>query len=182
MKNYILLALISVTSFSIYAQSKIISKVAVDNNITRYTINYENGIPTLAKNKFGNLKFYFEKYVKIENDKKVNTYDLILSLNSNISNSLNKDIYVTVVFEDYSIINARPSLESEGTFNGNITIPITNTTRLSTIPIKTIIFKHKVDVNSETITDSDDFMFKLDKNNPGNKILMQDVKLLKNAL
>jgi hypothetical protein len=175
MKNYILISIFFITSITSFSQTRKVSQVKVDDKITRYYINYENGLPTLTTNKYGALKFYLEKYVEIVNDKNVGRYNLLFDLNEVIIKSLNKDIFVTIVFVDYSIINARPSLENDGTFKGNITIPIRNIDRLSTTSIKTIIFKNKDE------SDENDIIFKFDKDDKGNQKFKNDALLIKNA-
>jgi hypothetical protein len=175
MKYYILISLFLINSLSSFSQNRKLSSVKVDDNLTRYYINYENGLPTLTKNKYGALKFYLEKYVKIESDKKIVTYDLIFDLDENIIKSLNKDIFVTIVFLDYSIINARPSLESEGPFNGNVTIPIKNIDRLSKTAIKAIIFKNKDE------SDANDIIFKFKKDDAGNLKFQKEALLIRDG-
>jgi len=98
MKRLFFVLLFCIISLSLNAQNRKLSSVKVDDNITRYYINYENGLPTLTTNKYGSLKFYLEKYVKISDDKKNISYNLIFDLNEKIIKSLNKDIYVTIVF------------------------------------------------------------------------------------
>lgn len=175
MKNYILISLLLINSLSVISQNRKLSSVKVDDNLTRYYINYENGLPTLTTNKYGTLKFYLEKYVKISDDKKNTSYNLIFDLNEKIINSLNKDIYVTIVFLDYSIINARPSLENEGTFKGNITIPIKNIDRLTKTAIKAIIFKIKDE------KDENDIVFKFNKDDAGNLKFQKEAQLIKDG-
>jgi hypothetical protein len=173
MKNFVLISLFSILSITAFAQNRKVSSVKVDDNLTRYYINYENGLPTLTTNKYGALKFYLEKYVKFSDDKKNTSYNLIFDLNEKIINSLNKDIYVTIVFLDYSIINARPSLENEGTFKGNITIPIKNIDKLTKTAIKAIIFKIKDE------TDENDIVFKFNKEDAGNYKFQKEALLIK---
>ncbi|CAN1522297.1 hypothetical protein MCETHM1_01125 [Flavobacteriaceae bacterium] len=173
MKKYILISLFLINSISVISQNKKLSSVKVDDNLTRYYINYENGLPTLTTNKYGSLKFYLEKYVKISDDKKNISYNLIFDLNEKIINSLNKDIYVTIVFLDYSIINARPSLENEGAFKGNITIPIKNIDRLTKTAIKSINFKIKGE------SDENDIVFKFNKDDAGNLKFQKEALLIK---
>jgi hypothetical protein len=175
MKYLILFSLLIVNSFCALSQNRKLSYSKVDDNLTRYYINYENGLPTLTANKYGKLKFYLEKYVKIVDDKKVANYNLILVLNEQLTKAQNKDIYVTVVFLDYSIINARPTLESEGTFNGNITIPIKNIDRLTKTAIKSITIKSKGKTGFEDIT------FLLNKDDPGNIKLQKEALFIKNG-
>lgn len=175
MKNYILISIFFITSLTAFSQTRKVSQVKVDDKITRYFINYENGLPTLNTNKYGALKFYLEKYVEIAHDKKAERYNIIFSLNENIIKSLNKDIFVTIVFLDYSIINARPSLENDGTFKGTITIPVRNIDRFTTTSIKTIIFKNKDE------SDQNDIIFKFDRDDKGNEKFKEEALLIKNA-
>jgi hypothetical protein len=175
MKRLFFVLLFCIICLSLNAQNRKLSSVKVDDNITRYYINYENGLPTLTTNKYGSLKFYLEKYVKISDDKKNISYNLIFDLNEKIIKSLNKDIYVTIVFLDYSIINARPSLENEGTFKGNITIPIKNIDRLTKTAIKAIIFKIKDE------TDGNDIVFKFNKDDAGNLKFQKEAQLIKDG-
>jgi hypothetical protein len=175
MKNYILISLFLIISITAFSQSRKVSQVKVDDNITRYFINYENGLPTLTTNKYGSLKFYLEKYVEIVADKKVERYNILFNFDEDLIKSLNKDIFVTVVFTDYSIINARPSLEKEGAVKGTITMPIRNIDRIASTSIKTIIFKNKDE------SDDNDIVFKFSKDDQGNQKFKSDALLLKNA-
>ena len=175
MKNYILIISLFLTTIIAFPQTKKVSQVKVDDKITRYFINYENGLPTLTTNKYGSLKFYLEKYVEIVDDKKTERYNILFNFDEDLIKSLNKDIFVTVVFTDYSIINARPSLEKEGAVKGTITMPIRNIDRIASTSIKTIIFKNKDE------SDDNDIIFKFEKNDTGNQKFKIDALLLKNA-
>jgi hypothetical protein len=118
---------------------------------TRTQIEYPNGQPTLCTIRDINVKYNFEKIVKTENDKKVTEYNLII-FRSNVTptvlakgkqyKSPNKFVYISIIFDDYTAINSRPTLENEGNYHGQFTLPIYNTKRLSTRMIKSIVIKH----------------------------------------
>jgi len=175
MKNLFLFSLMIVNSFCVLSQNRKLSYTKLDDNLTRYYINYENGLPELTSNKNGSVKFYLEKYIKIVDDKKLANYNLILVLNDHLMKAMNKDIFVTIVFIDYSIINARPTLENDGTYNGNITIPIKNIDRLTKTAIKSIIIQNKNDKEVE------DIIFKLKKDDPGNIKFQKEALFIKNG-
>ena len=175
MKKYILISILFLTTIVAFSQTKKVSQVKVDDKITRYFIDYQDGLPTLNTNKYGALKFYLEKYVEIVDDNKVIRYNILFDLDQNVLKSLNKNIFITIVFTDYSVINSRPSLENEGSFSGTITMPIKNIDRISTTSIKTIIFKN-IDEPEEN-----DIIFKFTKDDKGNQIFKKDALILKNA-
>jgi hypothetical protein len=164
----LLVVLAATTAFS---QEKTIEKIKVDDNLTRYAINYNNSIPTLLGTDKTTIKYFVEKYVKVENDKKVDSYNLLLVMPKDLTRSHNSKVYVTVVFENYTIINARPTLENDGSFNGNITIPIYNIQRLTTVPIKSIVIKHSDE------SDKNDLVF-----NFNNAKVKGEITLMKDAL
>jgi hypothetical protein len=160
-----------------FSQEKKIEKTKVDDNLTRYAINYNNSIPTLLATDKTTVKYFVEKYVKIENDKKVDSYNLLLVMPKDLTRSHNSKVYVTVVFENYTIINARPTLENDGAFNGNITIPIYDIKRLTTVQIKAIVIKHT------DVTDKNDLVFHFKKAKVAGEIaLMQDALKIKEAM
>jgi hypothetical protein len=138
-------------SAMVFAQDEKITTVA-NEGYTRTQIEYPNGQPTLCI--IGTditAKYNFEKIVRTKDDKKVPEYNLII-FRSNVTpivlakgklfKSPNRSVYVSIVFDDYTIINSRPTLENEGNFQGQFTIPIYNTKRLSTRMIKSIVIKH----------------------------------------
>lgn len=175
MKNYILVSLLFLATTVAFSQNKKVQQVKVDDNITRYFIDYQDGLPTLNTNKFGALKFYLEKYVEVVDDNKKERYNILFNLDENVLKTLNKNIFITIVFTDYSVINARPSLEKEGSFSGTITMPIKNIDRISSTSIKTIIFKNIDEPDENGIA----FLF--NKDDKGNQIFKKDAFLLKNA-
>ena len=170
----LLVVLATTTAFS---QEKRIEKTKIDDNLTRYAINYYNSIPTLLATDKTTIKYFVEKYVKVENDKKVDSYNLLLVMPKDLTSSYNSKVYVTVVFENHTIINARPTLENDGAFNGNITIPIYDIKRLTTVPIKSIVIKHTDE------SDKNDLIFNFNNTKVRGEItLMKDALKIKEAI
>jgi hypothetical protein len=170
----LIVVLVATTAFS---QEKKIEKTKIYENLTRYSIDYNNEIPTLLATDKTTLKYFVEKFVKIENDKKVDNYNLLLVMPNDLTNSKNSNIFVTIVFENYTIINARPTIENDGVFNGNITIPIYDIQRLTTVPIKSIVIKHS------NLSDKNDLVFNFNKSKVrGEVTLMNDALKIKEAM
>jgi hypothetical protein len=170
MKKITLTALLLLLSVMAFAQEAGTLKTETTKEYTRYFFNYKKSLPILFSNENGNIKYYVEKYKNFDGS---NSYNLVLQMNEDLSKSNNKDVYVTVIFENYSAINARPTIENKDFFNGSITIPIQNIERLSTIPIKSIIIKHNVSDATDIIFTEPDY---------GIQTLMADAKTLKTAI
>jgi hypothetical protein len=173
MKKITLSTVLLLLSVIAFAQESGELKTETTKEYTRYFFSYKNSLPTLFTYKECNLKYYLEKYKKSEGTAISENYNLILQTSGNLSKSYNKDIYVTIVFENYQIINARPTMESKDFFNGSITIPILNMERLATIPIKSIIIKHNTD-------DTTDIIFT--NQAEGIKTLLKDAKKIKETI
>jgi hypothetical protein len=143
----ILFALSTVLAFS--QNEKI--KTERGDGYTRTYVEYPNGQPTLCQFADLYIKYNLEKIVKTVNDKKITEYNLLLfrsgenenlKRKTKINKSHNKDIYVTIVFDDYTIVNGRPTKEDVGNFNGQVTIPIHNIERFGKRMIKSMVIKH----------------------------------------
>jgi hypothetical protein len=179
-----LVALFGLTTSLCFSQNDNVI-TTVKDDYTRTNIEYLNGQPTLAQINGLFLKYNFEKIVKKVNDKKVTEYNLVLFRSAagadikpltKIHQSPNKAIYVTVVFDDYTIVNARPTLESDGYFKDQITIPVYDAKRFATKMIKSIVVKHTDE------TDRNDIVLDHSTNTQfiGAKQLMTDVNRIVN--
>jgi hypothetical protein len=173
MKKIITIAL-CLSAVLVLAQQKRVSSSKVDEGVMHYFIEYTDGVPVLFKNKEQLLNYNIDKYIKFVDGKKVSSYSINLFTSEKTVSALNRNVFVTVVFADYSVINARPVLESEGMFNGNVTIEIKNIERLATIPVKRVIVKY-VSENEEELGS---VVFKAPVVGAAN--LMKDAMLLKN--
>jgi uncharacterized protein with PQ loop repeat len=162
--------LLLLVSVMVFAQNHGILKTEITKEYTRYFFKYKKSLPILFNNQNGIIKYYLEGYKKIDG---TNSYNLILQMDEGISNAKNKDIYVTIVFENYTVINSRPTIENKDFFNGVVTVPIQNMEQLSTCLIKSIIIKHN-------INDEVDIVF----SNPeyGIQTIMIDSIILKNTI
>lgn len=117
----VILVLVSffIASFSINAQAKIITSINEAGDVATYELDCSEKFQTLAKG----LRYNITRH-EFKGSEMKNSYRLLLVMDGFYSNTLNKEMTISAVLSDGTIIEARKIIEDDGFFDGACTLKI----------------------------------------------------------
>lgn len=137
----VLIVLCFLASFSINAQAKVITSVNDAGDVATYELDCSVKFQTLAKGLRYNITRHEFKGTEMKN-----SYRLLLVMDGFYSKTLNKEMTISAVLNDGTVLEARKIIEEDGFFDGACTLKIKDPKALLKADIDKIIVKADKDV------------------------------------
>lgn len=119
MKVILILVSFFIASFSINAQAKIITSINEAGDVATYELDCSEKFQTLAKG----LRYNITRH-EFKGSEMKNSYRLLLVMDGFYSNTLNKEMTISAILSDGTVIEARKIIEDDGFFDGACTLKI----------------------------------------------------------
>ncbi|CAM3414273.1 hypothetical protein [Flavobacterium chungbukense] len=137
----VLIVLCFLVSFSINAQAKVITSVNDARDVATYELDCSVKFQTLAKGLRYNITRHEFKGAEMKN-----SYRLLLVMDGFYSKTLNKEMTISAVLNDGTVLEARKIIEDDGFFDGACTLKIKDPQALLKANIDKVIVKADKDV------------------------------------
>ncbi len=141
MKVILILLSIFAASFSVIAQAKVITSVNDAGDVATYELDSSVKFQTLAKG----LRYNITRH-EFKGPEMKNSYRLLLVMDGFYSKTLNKEMTISAVLSDGSVIEARKIIEDDGFFDGACTLKIKDPEALLKADINKVIVHADKDV------------------------------------
>lgn len=128
-------------SFSVNAQAKVITSVNDAGDVATYELDSSVKFQTLAKG----LRYNITRH-EFKGPEMKNSYRLLLVMDGFYSKTLNKEMTISAVLSDGSVIEARKIIEDDGFFDGACTLKIKDPEALLKADINKVIVHADKDV------------------------------------
>ncbi len=128
-------------SFSVNAQAKVITSVNDAGDVATYELDSSVKFQTLAKG----LRYNITRH-EFKGPEMKNSYRLLLVMDGFYSKTLNKEMTISAVLSDGSVIEARKIIEDDGFFDGACTLKIKDPNALLKADINKVIVHADKDV------------------------------------
>lgn len=137
----VLIVLCFLASFSINAQAKVITSVNDAGDVATYELDCSVKFQMLAKG----LRYNITRH-EFKGPEMKNSYRLLLVMDGFYSKTLNKEMTISAVLNDGTVLEARKIIEEDGFFDGACTLKIKDPKALLKADIDKIIVKADKDV------------------------------------
>lgn len=141
MKVILILLFFFAASFSVNAQAKVITSVNDAGDVATYELDSSVKFQTLAKG----LRYNITRH-EFKGPEMKNSYRLLLVMDGFYSKTLNKEMTISAVLSDGSVIEARKIIEDDGFFDGACTLKIKDPNALLKADINKVIVHADKDV------------------------------------
>jgi hypothetical protein len=141
MKVILILLSFFAASFSVNAQAKVITSVNDAGDVATYELDSSVKFQTLAKG----LRYNITRH-EFKGPEMKNSYRLLLVMDGFYSKTLNKEMTISAVLSDGSVIEARKIIEDDGFFDGACTLKIKDPNALLKADINKVIVHADKDV------------------------------------
>jgi len=141
MKVILILLSFFAASFSVNAQAKVITSVNDAGDVATYELDSSVKFQTLAKG----LRYNITRH-EFKGPEMKNSYRLLLVMDGFYSKTLNKEMTISAVLSDGSVIEARKIIEDDGFFDGACTLKIKDPNALLNADINKVIVHADKDV------------------------------------
>ncbi|KRD61466.1 hypothetical protein ASE40_08000 [Flavobacterium sp. Root935] len=141
MKVILILLSFFAASFSVNAQAKVITSVNDAGDVATYELDSSAKFQTLAKG----LRYNITRH-EFKGPEMKNSYRLLLVMDGFYSKTLNKEMTISAVLSDGSVIEARKIIEDDGFFDGACTLKIKDPNALLKADINKVIVHADKDV------------------------------------
>ncbi|AXB58458.1 MULTISPECIES: hypothetical protein [Flavobacterium] len=141
MKVILILLSFFAASFSVNAQAKVITSVNDAGDVATYELDSSVKFQTLAKG----LRYNITRH-EFKGPEMKNSYRLLLVMDGFYSKTLNKEMTISAVLSDGSVIEARKIIEDDGFFDGACTLKIKDPEALLKADINKVIVHADKDV------------------------------------
>ena len=128
-------------SFLVNAQAKVITSVNDAGDVATYELDSSVKFQTLAKG----LRYNITRH-EFKGPEMKNSYRLLLVMDGFYSKTLNKEMTISAVLSDGSVIEARKIIEDDGFFDGACTLKIKDPEALLKADINKVIVHADKDV------------------------------------
>ncbi|WP_343694737.1 hypothetical protein [Flavobacterium sp.] len=128
-------------SFSINAQAKVITSVNDAGDVATYELDCSVKFQTLAKG----LRYNITRH-EFKGPEMKNSYRLLLVMDGFYSKTLNKEMTISAVLSDGTVIEAKKIIEDDGFFDGACTLKIKDPQALLNANIDKVIVHADKDV------------------------------------
>lgn len=128
-------------SFSVNAQAKVITSVNDAGDVATYELDSSVKFQTLAKG----LRYNITRH-EFKGPEMKNSYRLLLVMDGFYLKTLNKEMTISAVLSDGSVIEARKIIEDDGFFDGACTLKIKDPEALLKADINKVIVHADKDV------------------------------------
>lgn len=128
-------------SFSVNAQAKVITSVNEAGDVATYELDSSVKFQTLAKG----LRYNITRH-EFKGPEMKNSYRLLLVMDGFYSKTLNKEMTISAVLSDGSVIEAKKIIEDDGFFDGACTLKIKDPEALLKADIDKVIVHADKDV------------------------------------
>ncbi|WP_163399818.1 hypothetical protein [Flavobacterium fluviatile] len=158
MKKGILILAFLITAQLLNAQAKVLTSVNEAGDVATYELDCTEHFQTLAKGLRYNITRHEFKGPELKN-----TYRLLLVMDGFYSKTLNKEMTISAVLSDGTVIEARKVIEEDGFFDGACTLKIKDPQALLAANIDKVIVHADKDV-VYTLTEKNKAIFKKNLN------------------
>ncbi|MDQ1166675.1 hypothetical protein [Flavobacterium sp. SORGH_AS_0622] len=141
MKVILILLSFFAASFLLNAQAKVITSVNDAGDVATYELDSSVKFQTLAKG----LRYNITRH-EFKGPEMKNSYRLLLVMDGFYSKTLNKEMTISAVLSDGSVIEARKIIEDDGFFDGACTLKIKDPEALLKADINKVIVHADKDV------------------------------------
>ncbi|BDU27147.1 hypothetical protein [Flavobacterium sp. GSB-24] len=141
MKAILILLSFFAASFSVNAQAKVITSVNDAGDVATYELDSSVKFQTLAKG----LRYNITRH-EFRGPEMKNSYRLLLVMDGFYAKTLNKEMTISAVLSDGSVIEARKIIEDDGFFDGACTLKIKDPNALLKADINKVIVHADKDV------------------------------------
>lgn len=141
MKVILILLSFFAASFSVNAQAKVITSVNDAGDVATYELDSSVKFQTLAKG----LRYNITRH-EFKGPEMKNSYRLLLVMDGFYSKTLNKEMTISAVLSDGSVIESRKIIEDDGFFDGACTLKIKDPEALLKADIDKVIVHADKDV------------------------------------
>jgi len=141
MKVILILLSFFAASFLVNAQAKVITSVNDAGDVATYELDSSVKFQTLAKG----LRYNITRH-EFKGPEMKNSYRLLLVMDGFYSKTLNKEMTISAVLSDGSVIEARKIIEDDGFFDGACTLKIKDPEALLKADINKVIVHADKDV------------------------------------
>jgi len=141
MKVILILLSFFAASFSVNAQAKVITSINDAGDVATYELDSSVKFQTLAKG----LRYNITRH-EFKGPEMKNNYRLLLVMDGFYSKTLNKEMTISAVLSDGSVIEARKIIEDDGFFDGACTLKIKDPNALLKADINKVIVHADKDV------------------------------------
>ncbi len=137
----VLIVLCFFASYSINAQAKVITSVNDAGDVATYELDCSVKFQTLAKG----LRYNITRH-EFKGPEMKNSYRLLLVMDGFYAKTLNKEMTISAVLNDGTVIEARKIIEDDGFFDGACTLRIKDPQALLKADIDKVIVHADKDV------------------------------------
>ncbi|MFD2942023.1 hypothetical protein [Flavobacterium notoginsengisoli] len=141
MKVVLVVLCFFVVSFSVNAQAKVITSVNGAGDVATYELDCSVKFQSLAKG----LRYNITRH-EFKGPEMKNSYRLLLVMDGFYSKTLNKEMTISAVLNDGTVLEARKIIEDDGFFDGACTLKIKDPQALLKANIDKVIVKADKDV------------------------------------
>ncbi|RZJ50201.1 MAG: hypothetical protein EOO44_16855 [Flavobacterium sp.] len=141
MKKLLIIWVFFASAFQINAQAKVITSVNDAGDVATYELDCSVKFQTLAKG----LRYNIARH-EFKGPEMKNSYRLMLVMDGFYSKTLNKEMTISAVLSDGTIIESRKVIEDDGFFDGACTLKIKDPKALLEAHIDKVIVHADKDV------------------------------------
>ncbi|PBJ09026.1 hypothetical protein [Flavobacterium sp. ACN6] len=141
MKVVLIMLSFFAASFSVNAQAKVITSVNEAGDVATYELDSSVKFQMLAKG----LRYNITRH-EFKGPEMKNSYRLLLVMDGFYSKTLNKEMTISAVLSDGSVIEAKKIIEDDGFFDGACTLKIKDPEALLKADIDKVIVHADKDV------------------------------------
>lgn len=130
-----------VVNFQIYAQAKVITSVNDAGDVATYELDCSVKFQSLAKG----MRYNITRH-EFKGEEMKNSYRLMLVMDGFYAKTLNKEMTISAVLSDGTVLEAKKVIEDDGFFDGACTLRIKDPKALLALDINKIIIHADKDV------------------------------------